>query len=67
MRRQETDERWGRLLTLLEPFHHQALRTARMLSRSSDDGDDLYQEAVLRAFDKLAALRDEEQIGRAHV
>jgi RNA polymerase sigma-70 factor (ECF subfamily) len=35
--------------------------TARRLSRSVHDGDDLYQEAVLRAYDKLNALRDESR------
>jgi RNA polymerase sigma-70 factor (ECF subfamily) len=53
-----TDERWRRLIELLEPFHQQALATSRRLCRSSADGDDLYQEAVLRAFDKLHTLRD---------
>jgi RNA polymerase sigma-70 factor, ECF subfamily len=50
---------WHRLLKLLGPFHDQAVTTARRLSRNSDDGDDLIQEAVLRAFEKLPALRDE--------
>lgn len=49
---------WQRLLALLEPIHHQAAATARRLSRSRFDGDDLYQEAVLRAHDKLSSLRD---------
>ena len=53
------DERWERLTRLLRPIHPQAVATARRLSRSADDGDDLYQEAVLRAHDKLAGMRDE--------
>lgn len=53
-----TTERWQRLIGLLEPFHEQAMATARRLCRSAQDGDDLYQEAVLRAFDKLHTLRD---------
>jgi RNA polymerase sigma-70 factor (ECF subfamily) len=53
-----TDERWQRLMDLLGPLHEQALATARRLCRSASDGDDLYQEAVLRAFDKLHTLRD---------
>ena len=48
-------------MALLEPIHHQAVVTARRLCRSSSDGDDLYHEAVLRAFDKLHALRDESR------
>jgi len=52
-------ERWQRLIELLEPIHDRAAATARRLCRSADDGDDLFQEAVLRAYDKLPALRDE--------
>ena len=54
-----SDERWERLTRLLRPIHPQAVATARRRSRSAHDGDDLYQEAVLRAHDKLAGLRDE--------
>jgi len=50
--------RWERLLALLRPVHDQALVTARRLSRSGADGDDLYQDTLLRAFDKLDTLRD---------
>ena len=57
------DDRWERLLRLLEPVHHRAIATARRLCRSSADGDDLYQEAVLRAFDKLHTLRHEARFG----
>ncbi|HYQ88020.1 MAG TPA: RNA polymerase sigma factor [Candidatus Binatia bacterium] len=53
--------RWDRLIRLLGPFHEQAVATARRLSRSAHDGDDLYQEAVLRAYDKLNGLRDESR------
>jgi len=49
---------WRRLIELLEPVYRQAALTARRLSRSSDDGDDLMQEAVLRAYEKLPSLRD---------
>jgi len=52
------EERWGQLIALLEPIHSQALGTARRLCRSSADGDDLYQETVVRAFEKLHTLRD---------
>lgn len=53
--------RWERLTRLLRPIHAQAAATARRLSRSTHDGDDLYQEAVLRAHDKLEGLREESR------
>jgi RNA polymerase sigma-70 factor (ECF subfamily) len=57
---QRNDEfTWHRLLKLLAPIHTQAAVTARRLSRNPDDGDDLFQEALLRAFAKLHTLRDE--------
>lgn len=55
------ETRWAKLIALLEPFHEQALATARRLSRSFAEGDDLYQEAVLRAYDKLHTLREESR------
>ena len=58
---QEEAARWMRLTRLLAPIHGQAVATARRLCRSNDDGDDLYQEAVLRAFEKLNGLRDESR------
>ena len=51
-------DRWERLLALLRPVHDRALITARRLCRSRADGDDLYQDALLRAFEKLDTLRD---------
>jgi RNA polymerase sigma-70 factor (ECF subfamily) len=48
-----------RLMTLLAPLHDGARATARRLCRSHADGDDLFQETVLRAFDRLHELRDE--------
>ena len=59
MKNQDTKQRWEHLSRLLEPIHGTAVATARNLCRSSGDGDDLYQEAVLRAFDKLHTLREE--------
>jgi len=56
-----TDDTWERLAALLEPIHERALATARRLCRSRSDGDDLYQESVLRAFEKLHTLRDESR------
>jgi len=51
-------ERWERLAALLRPVHDQAVVTARRLGRSAADGDDLYQDAVVRAFEKLDTLRE---------
>jgi RNA polymerase sigma-70 factor (ECF subfamily) len=47
-----------RLVDLLGPFHAQAAGVARRLAGSADDGDDLFQEAVLRALEALPTLRD---------
>ena len=52
----------SRLLALLAPLHDRALATARRLCRCNAEGDDLFQETVLRAFDRLEDLRD---VGRA--
>src|ERR1041385_3664766 len=48
-----------RLAQLIEPVHDRALAFARCLCRSRADGDDLYQEALLRALTKLDGLRDD--------
>lgn len=48
----------ARLMALLAPLHDAARATARRLCRSHADGDDLFQETVLRAFDQLSSLRD---------
>lgn len=48
-----------RLRRLLEPIHVPALGFARSVSRSRDDGDDLFQEALVRALDKLPTLRED--------
>jgi RNA polymerase sigma-70 factor, ECF subfamily len=58
---EETEARWARLARLLEPVHQSAVATARRLSRTGADGDDLYSETVLRAFAKLHTLRDESR------
>jgi RNA polymerase sigma-70 factor (ECF subfamily) len=57
----EPTETWQRLIDLLRPFHGQAAATARRLSRSVEDGDDLFQEALIRAYAKLPSLRDESR------
>ena len=48
-----------RLRRLIEPVHDRALAFARCLCRSRADGDDLYQEALLRVLGKLDGLRDD--------
>jgi RNA polymerase sigma-70 factor (ECF subfamily) len=57
----EPTESWQRLIDLLRPFHDRAAATARRLSRSAEDGDDLFQETVIRAYEKLSGLRDESR------
>ncbi|HEU5058844.1 MAG TPA: RNA polymerase sigma factor [Kofleriaceae bacterium] len=49
-----------RLCRLLEPLHAELRACARRLSRSSADGDDLFQEAALRALGKIDMLESEE-------
>ncbi len=43
---------------LLEPEHKQAEGFCRKLCGSKDDGDDLYQEALLAAYQGIESLRD---------
>ncbi len=43
---------------LLKPEHRRAEAFCRKLCGSKDDGDDLYQEALLAAFQGLDALRE---------
>ncbi|MEP6862104.1 MAG: RNA polymerase sigma factor [Deltaproteobacteria bacterium] len=52
-------EQEQQLWRLLEPVYPQVVAFARHLSRSRSDGDDLFQEAVVRAMAKLRDLRDE--------
>ena len=54
------DECAARLLALLEPVHERARMTARRLCRSDAEGDDLFQDAAVRALAKLPALRDDQ-------
>ena len=49
-----------RLCRLLEPIHAELRAGARRISRSSADGDDLFQEAALRALGKIDMLESEE-------
>lgn len=57
----DTQQPWQSFMTLLAPIHDQAAATARRLCASTFDGDDLFQEAVLRAFRKLLSLRDPDR------
>jgi RNA polymerase sigma-70 factor, ECF subfamily len=52
-------ERTLRFRRLLAPVHGEALAFARCLCRSHAEGDDVYQEAALRALHKLDALRED--------
>ena len=49
---------WNELSPLLEPIYADALLFARRIAGSNAEGDDVFQEAVLRAARKLSTLRD---------
>ena len=49
----------NRFWNLLEPEHSRAEAFCRRLTGNREDGDDLYQEALLAAMQKLDSLRDE--------
>jgi len=49
---------WNELFDLLGPIHDDVQLFARRIARSSAEGDDVFQEAVLRAARKLGSLRD---------
>ncbi|MGE0398904.1 MAG: RNA polymerase sigma factor [Kofleriaceae bacterium] len=55
----EPEPTHARLRRLLEPHHDRALVFARSVCRSAADGDDLFQEALLRALGKLDTLRED--------
>lgn len=61
MRNAPDDAVRRRLLRLLEPLHDHARLTARRLSRSNADGDDLFQETVVQALARFSSLRDEHR------
>lgn len=52
---------WEPLFELLEPISADVQLFARRIARSNSDGDDLFQEAVLRAGAKLETLRERER------
>jgi RNA polymerase sigma factor (sigma-70 family) len=49
----------ARFRRLLEPVYASALKFARHVSKSASEGDDLFQESLLRALTKLDRLRNE--------
>lgn len=51
--------RADRFRTLLASHHDRVLGFARSLCRSTAEGDDLFQDAMVHAFAKLDALRDD--------
>jgi len=55
----ENDERSRKLFRLLAPHREAAIRTARRVSKSNADGDELFHEAVFNAYRGLHTLRDE--------
>lgn len=49
---------WNELSELLGPIHDDVQLFARRIARSNAEGDDVFQDAVLRASRKLGGLRD---------
>ena len=49
---------WDELFELLAPIHDDVKLFARRIARSNAEGDDVFQDAVLRAARKLGSLRD---------
>jgi len=49
---------WDELFELLGPIHDDVQLFARRIAGSNAEGDDVFQEAVLRAARKLSTLRD---------
>jgi RNA polymerase sigma-70 factor (ECF subfamily) len=49
---------WNELCELLGPIHEDVQLFARRIAGSNAEGDDVFQEAVLRAASKLGSLRD---------
>lgn len=50
---------WIQFWTLLEPEHPRAQAFCRKLAGDFDEGDDLYQEALVRALPAFEGLRDQ--------
>src|SRR5438067_6511993 len=49
---------WDELFELLGPIHDDVQLFARRIARSNAEGDDVFQEAVLRAARKFGSLRE---------
>ena len=49
----------ARFERLVEPLHPRVVSFARCVCKSRSDGDDLAQEALVRAFTRLATLRED--------
>ncbi len=58
MTRQLTTEQRAAFAELLKPHHEYLARFCNRLCRSDDDGQDLYQQAILKALVKLDSLRN---------
>ena len=54
----EATHTWNELAELLGPIHDDVQLFARRIAKSQAEGDDVFQEAVLRAARKLGGLRD---------
>lgn len=52
------NKNWFQFWQLLEPEHPRAHAFCRKLAGGSDDGDDLYQDALVRALPAFEGLRD---------
>jgi RNA polymerase sigma-70 factor (ECF subfamily) len=52
---------WDELADLLAPVHDDVQLFARRIAGSNAEGDDVFQEAVLRAARKLSTLRDRDR------
>ena len=52
---------WDELAPLLAPIHDDVQLFARRIAGSNAEGDDVFQEAVLRAARKLSTLRDRDR------
>ena len=55
---QYSEQAWQEFLELLTPIHDAARASARRMATSCPDGDDLFQEAVLKAVRALSLLRE---------
>ena len=54
----EGNPAWNELFELLGPIHDDTQLFARRIAGSNAEGDDVFQEAVLRAANKLSSLRE---------